>query len=124
MVIEKIDEQRNALLGLLFRLTQIPLNSIYTLFDQIIHMLNSDSYLKNPDEEIRYMTCLIMSWTQDNILDLKQIAIMAILECFIDKSPRIQKFLANVWDNEDKLQYDPLDRLTGIFNHLYFQVAG
>jgi len=116
---DNIIEHRKAFLKLLTGLTQIPLDSVHLMFNTITPLLTTDIYIKNSDEEIRFMICKLMCWLYDNVPSVKKFARICIAESFVDKSERIQKYLNNIWDNEERLSNNAAKRLSAIMKNLY-----
>jgi hypothetical protein len=112
-------EHRKAFLRLLTGLTLVSLDSVQSMFNTITPLLVTDVYMKNPNEEIRFMLCKLMCWLYDNALTVKEYARVSIVESFVDKSEKIQKYLSNTWDTKERLSNNALKRLTVIMDNLY-----
>lgn len=116
---DNILEHRKAFLGLLSGLTQVRLDAAQLLFTSIVPLLTTDIYINNPDEEIRFMICQLMCWVYDNVPSASSHARVCIVESFADKSERVQKYLRNMWDSEQRLTNSAAKRLVAIMKSLY-----
>ena len=119
IVLDNLEEHKIALLTLILALIQVPLDSVTNLCSVIIPLMQCDSYLHHKQETIRLLVIQIMSRVYDQIPKLKKYARSAISVGFADRSPKIQEFLYNIWDNEDRLKNDPGSRLIAIMRDLY-----
>ncbi len=119
LVLDNLDEHKTALLTLLMSLLQVDLDAVNSMCTVITPLIQCDAYVRHNEESIRLLVVQIMSRVYDTMPKLKKYARAAIAKGFSDKSAKIQEYLYNIWDTEDRLRNDPGNRLIAIMRDLY-----
>ena len=119
LVLDNLDEHKTSVLTLLMGLLQVDLDAVNSLCAVILPLIQCDAYVRHNEESIRLLVIQIMSKVYDTMPKLKKFARVAIAKGFSDKSQKVQEYLYNIWDTEDRLRNDPGNRLIAIMRDLY-----